>query len=67
MNLVSRLRCSVRLPERGHHFFGKYVLGLDALPVLHSAEIGDNRQFSNAALSLECLDLTDYLYYKPFV
>ncbi len=54
------------IPAKGrHHMLGKHVLRLDALPMLEPAEVGDDGQFADAALRLECPHLLDDFLRRP--
>ena len=60
MLLVGSPGVGSRLAKCRHHVFGKQVLRLDAFPMFQSAKIGDNGQFSDAALCGKFAHLTNH-------
>src|SRR6476619_2119368 len=57
---ISRHFCGGRSKSR-HHALCEDLLRLNALPIFESAKIRNNRQFADAALSLQVFDLPDDL------
>src|SRR5581483_2725013 len=49
------------LTKRRHDMLGEHVLSLDALPVFEPTKIGNNGQFSDAALLLQSSNLLGHL------
>src|ERR1700730_5111998 len=51
-------------PKCRHHMFGEQMLRLDALPVLQAAEVGDNRQLTDATLVFQYAYLADDFFWR---
>ena len=56
-SIGGRLVCGTS--KGGHHLLCEKLLRLDALPMVESAEVGDNGQLADAAFRLKILDLPD--------